>query len=189
MKILKAFVISFLVIVFSVNAVTKEELIEYANQQNDSKLIEILIKYGNVPGSPYLNVAMDAQDYFAVWLLIENGVDINSRLANSHQTVLERAILLGETALVEYFLSKNADPTRIRQNIENRTDHYMTTAVHDVIKYNRLDILILFYQYGVDLNEFCFYRNSIESTPLKIATEYKRNDIVAFLLSIGVNLN
>lgn len=199
MKKLSAFLILFLAITSFVNCTTREELQQYAIDRNDYQLMEVLMKYGDRPGYPILNCAMEATDYFAVFLLIEYGVDINSRFGPNTQTVLERAIGAGEIALVEYFLLKGADPTNTLKygqtytNSPYRYSDYVTTAIHDAIKLERLDVLILFAQYRVDLNKYCYerssnYQQAFKMTPLRTAIEYKKNDIASFLVSIGAKI-
>lgn len=182
-------------------SITQEELQGYAIKQNDRELIEVLFKYRTEDslGSSSLNLAMKAKDYFAVFLLIEYGVDTNSRLRNTDSSVLEMAIEYDEISLVEYLLQHKADPTNPRKYEEvvslspNRSSNYVSTAVYDAIKLDRLDVLILFAQYGVDLNKPCHERTSsfllnYKKTPLKMAIEYNNKDIAAFLVSIGAKL-
>lgn len=198
MKIIKALVISFLAIACSVNSVTQEELLQYAINQNDSQLIEILFKYGNNYEKPMLNRAMEAKDYFAVFMLVEYGVDVNSRSGhppstNHGRSVLEMAIISSEVPLVELFLLHKADPTTSFKSYPERNTTHITTAVYDAIINNRLDVLILFAQNNIDLNKICLdvigpYSQGYKQTPIQVAVEHKRKDIVAFLVSVGAKL-
>jgi len=163
-------------------SVTQAELERFAIRNNDSELIEILMKYKNTPDQPALNEAMYERNYFAVFILVENGVDINSRAKNTVKTALEMAIEFGESSLVEYFLIKNADPTIFRN--APHVPNY-ATAVHDAIIADRLDFIILFVQYGFDLNKKCFAGTW---SPLQLAAQNNRKDIVTFLVSIGAKL-
>lgn len=160
-------------------SITQAELERFAIKNNDSMLIDILMKYKNTPDRPALNAAMKAKDYFSVIILVECGIDINSRGKSYDKTVLEMAIESGEMSLIEYFLIKNADPTLFRasQNIPS--------AVADAIIENRIDVIILFAQYGIDLNKKCFLKTW---SPLQLATQYNRREIVEFLISIGVEI-
>lgn len=193
------FIAFFCVSFTPVQSVTLEELQEYAIKQTDSNLMEILINYGDSDASPVLNRAMQAKDYFAVSVLISCGVDINSRSENG-ETVLEMAIDRGEIPLVEYFLMNNADPTnqqkqqrKISSSPLRRTDYYLTAVYYAIMK-DRLDVLKLFTKYGVDLNKVCYeitsstYEKKNKQTPIQVAIEMKKKNLVAFLLSIGVDV-
>ena len=89
----------------SLHSITQEELQEYAINQNDSDLLDVVFKYPGSQKQPSLNLAMYAKDYFAVFMFIEYGVEINSRFdvvvekltddllkIGTGQTVLEMAI-------------------------------------------------------------------------------------------------
>lgn len=198
MKILKAMTVLFLVIVCSLHSVTQEELKEYAIKQNDSQLIEIIFKYGNIKEQPILNRAMEAKDYFSVFMLVEYGVDINSRsgnppITNHGRSVLEMAIVFCEIPLVEFFLLHKADPTTTFRSYPSGSITNITTAVYDAIINNRLDVLVLFAQNNVDLNKICLevilpYSQGYKQTPIQVAIEHKKKDIVAFLVSIGAKI-
>ena len=80
---------------------------------------------------------------------------------NPSLTVLEMAIESNEIALVEFFLTKDADPTNPRKySVRNGNNGingiFVTTAVYNAIMHERLDVLILFVQNNVDLNQICF---------------------------------
>lgn len=161
--------------------------------------ISLLLAYGVEINSregiaPYPRNGNGASPPYEEFRLSSNG---------RNNTVLEIAVAEGETALVEYFLLNGADPTvpfqvtAYKSNppyVERWTEQYITTAVHDAIFYNRLDVLILFDQNRVDLNKICYEkqdsRNSFryKKTPLQVAIDYKKKDIVAFLLSIRVQI-
>lgn len=210
-KILVSLSLAFLCFLATpLKAVTTEELQEFAIRNNDSELIEILMKYSYSKENPILNTAMINKDYSAVFTLVEYGVEINSRSgippyningSKYSSTVLEMAIRENEISLVEYFLFNKADPTNRFHTYETKIDYvpykssrtdYITTAVYDAIMLGRLDFLILFVQYGADMNKPCYettYSNKIISkTPLKVASENKQRDIISFLLSIGVEI-
>ncbi len=197
----------------SLYSITQEELHEYAINQNDSALLDAVFKYAGSQKQPSLNLAMQEKDYFAVFLFIEYGVEINSRFESigeylthnllrigAGKTVLELAIGLDEVALVDYFLLNKADPTSTRQFYEvvqgsSFKTNYITTAVYDAILHDRLDIMTLFVQYGADLNKMCYERQDYKSskpnliqTPLQAAIAHGRKDIVALLLSAGIEL-
>jgi len=108
-----------------------EELLQMAAQYSDADLFDILTKYGVDPAFPPLNKAMEAGDYNAVIILLEYGVNLNTRgpdtserwwahgetnmsairrLDNKRQTALEFAIERGEKELVKMLLAKGADP-------------------------------------------------------------------------------
>ena len=176
-SIKKALILFLFLSFFSIplHSVTLQDLQRFVIKKNDSELTEILMRYGDNPDQPALNAAMSMKDYCSVYILVEYGVDINSR-KKGEKTVLEMAIETGELSLVEYFLIKNADPTLFRSQY---------TAVSDAIIENRLDVLILFAQYSIDLNKKCFANTW---SPLQLAAQYKRRDIVAFLISIGVEI-
>lgn len=187
------------------HSITPEQLQEYAIRQNDTDLIEILMNYGDSKDNPVLNRAMKAKDYFAVIILIDYGVDINARdgkppTTNYGPSVLEMALAYGEISLVEYFLINKADPTSVVKRAPATTyhegknvHHLLTSAVHDAIFNNQLEVIHLFAQYNIDLNKICCevvcnYSGGYKQTPLQVAIEYKKKEIVAFLLSIGVNI-
>lgn len=196
----------------SVYSVTQDELLEYAISQNDEDLLEAVFKYPGSQSDPSLNLAMHAKDYFAVFMFIEYGIDINSRreclgenLSDNKfrigqgKTILESAIGDSEIALVEYFLLKGADPTIKRNYYEgiqgfNTKTNYVTTAVHDVIVQNRLDVMDLFVEYGFDLSKICYEIDSPPSkkpykmTPIQVAIFHNRREMVALLLSAGVEI-
>lgn len=198
----------------SLHSITQEELQEYAINQNDSDLLDVVFKYPGSQKQPSLNLAMCAKDYFAVFMFIEYGVEINSRFdvvvekltddllkIGTGQTVLEMAIEFDEISLVEYFLFKKADPTNMRtfhesfQGYGRIKDDYSTSAVYDAIICNRLDMIILFAYYGADLNKICYKVTNPKSskliltqTPLQAAIAHKRRDMVAFFLSIGIEI-
>lgn len=178
-------------------AITTEELLEYGMWSHDTELLDILMKYGwENPAKK----AMYQKDYFAVFILIEYGVDINYRESEHAQSLMEIAIIANEISLVEYFLIRNADPTshqkivgEIDQTQFRRSDYY-TTAVYDAIKSNRFDVIVMFEKYGVDLNKTCYeitystYKLPYKQTPIQFAIENKSSHIAAYLLSIGVKL-
>lgn len=212
----------FLCLLFTpLQAITHKELHEYAVSQKDSDLIEILMKYGDSESDPVLHRAMNKQDYFAVFILVECGVEISSRagmhpfqstydyVTKLHGTVIEKAVLENQMSLIQYFMTCKADPTiplvyytsyskdiRDRKGNKLRTEvirsDYMKTAVYDAILLNRLEVLVLFSHYGVDLHKICYEESStnkiIKKTPLQVAIEKKNKDIVALLLSIGVKI-
>ena len=98
-------------------SLTQEELKEFAIENNDSELIEILMKYSD--SKNILHRAMREKDYFTVFILIEYGLDVNHRYfnhgnqskENSNKTLIEMAVESNEISLIEYFLQKKADPT------------------------------------------------------------------------------
>ncbi|MFI0435858.1 MAG: ankyrin repeat domain-containing protein [Parachlamydiaceae bacterium] len=178
-------------------AITQEELQEFAVKNNDSELIEILIKYSD--SKDILHRAMNERDYFTVFILIEYGFDVNHRYFNhgnqskehSNKTIIEMAVEANEISLVEYFLQKKADPTLMCGYCEKKNNQYVlieSSAVYEAIMHERLDVLLLFYQYEVDLNKTCYWEHSIDGgvlTPLQIAIKYRKKDVANFLLSIG----
>lgn len=181
-------------------SVTQEELQEFAIRNNDLELIEILMKYSD--SKSILHKAMNDKDYFTVFILIEYGIDVNHRYFNhgnqrkdnSNKTIIEMAVEANEVSLVEYFLQKKADPTLMCGYCENKNNQYVlieSSAVYEAIMNERLDVLLLFYQYGVNLNTTCYWEHSIDGgvlTPLQIAIKYRKKDAANFLLSIGVEI-
>jgi hypothetical protein len=188
----------------SAYAITQEELLEYAINQNDGELLDAVFKHPGCEFHPSLNLAMDAKDYFSVFMFVEYGVDINSRRdcvgeylpkdqfrSGTGRTVLESAMFCEEIALVEYFLLKGADPTSKRSFQEGTLGtqgfvaktNYVTTAVYDAIVQNRLDVMMLFIDYGLDLNKICHEvkylsnKTITKMTPMKAALFHKRKDI------------
>lgn len=108
------------------------------------------------------------------------------------------AIDSGELSLIEYFLLHNADPTNqhhydYRYCANNVSfSHSITTAVYNAIMLDRLDLLILFAQYGTDYNKICYevksYAQNESLTPLQLAIRNSKKEIVSFLLFIGVDI-
>lgn len=196
----------------------EEHLLQKAIQYNDSDLYDIIQKYGLYPyGNPILNKAMEADDYLAVKILLEYGADINGRhyedildakgnkvTTGFGKTVLEIAIVKNDLSLVEYFLLKQANPLNKRKTTEtiyafpqkDEISYYTTTAVYEAIKLGRLDIIVLFKQYGADLNEICYEkdytrgnRNYHEQlSPIQAAAQFGKKDIVMFLISQKVKI-
>lgn|GEM_PF-5764167 len=204
---------------FLFSSVTPEQLQEFAIKQNGTALMEILMQYkGNCKEYPILNRAMEEKDYFAVFILVEYGIDIDSRFESVEEqkklflltinsegqeiymttciegegkTVLESAIESGEISLVEYFLLNKADPTHPRKVCsyscgypDSKSDYYNTTAIYDAIMLDRLDVLLLFAHHGADFNKACIG----SYTPIQLAISEGKRDIVAFLISIGVDI-
>ena len=181
-------------------SVTQEELQEFAIENNDSEIIEILMKYSD--SKNILHRAMSEKDYFTVFILIEYGLDVNHRYfnhgnqskENSNKTLIEMAVESNEISLIEYFLQKKADPTLMCGYCEKKDNGYVlieSSSVYEAIMHGRLDILILFYQYEIDLNKTCYWEHSINGgvlTPLQIAIKYRKKDVANFLLSIGVEI-
>lgn len=95
---------------------------------------------------------------------------------------------------------KKADPTNplknkiIKSNVPHREENYLTTAVYKAIMLDRLDILYLFYHYGVDFNKICNevrYTGGtfdIIQTPIQVAVANKNYEIASFLILIGVEI-
>lgn len=179
-----------------------EEIENYIANYSESNVVEVLLKYKI--SDQALNHAMVAKDYFSVVMLVEYGFDINFRtggipsspLHKYFLTIIELAIEANEINLVEYFLAKNANPISQFQYKELDQSITFKTAVYDAIFLNRLDIIKLFAEYGVDLNKICYMtssivgssRQSIRQSPLQTAVAYKRKEIAQFLLSIGVDI-
>jgi ankyrin repeat protein len=181
-------------------SLTQEELQEFAIENNDSELIEILMRYSD--SKSILHRAMREKDYFTVFILIEYGLDVNHRYfnhgnqskENSNKTLTEMAVESNEISLIEYFLQKKADPTLMCGYCEKKDNGYVlieSSSVYEAIMHERLDILLLFYQYEVDLNKTCYWEHSINGgvlTPLQIAIKYRKKEVSNFLLSIGVEI-
>lgn len=125
-------------------------------------------------------------------------------------TVLEKAIEFENIELIEYFLLKKADPLCRRKITDtfrknnpagsgfpgtSYTDQYETTAMYDAVKSGNLCAIILFDQYGIDLNAICYeeFSNNVQPrqvflTPIQAAIKFHHKDIVAYLLSKGVKI-
>lgn len=221
MKSIKKTLLLFVVLLsFScipLQAITQEDLIEFAIKNNDSELVDVLLKYGEKTNDPILNQAMRNKDYFTVFMLVEYGIDINSRsclegpfsisyngidkIILDNRTILEMALAAREISLVEYFLSKNADPTNsfnymeeipTYNNCDNEFFPAYKTAIFDAIILNRLEDLILFAQYDVDFNKICYSgfwgMGYFYYTPLQLAVAFRNKEVVNFLLSLGVEI-
>lgn len=190
---------------------------ETAVKNSDQRLVEILMKYKNSPSSPTLNQAMNAGDYEAVQILLEYGADPNSRCKNyterldngsptsvmTHRicgdgkSILEVAIERRELGLIDYILTKGADPTSTRSWIEeemvirNKQQQYIKkfdgtiSAIYDVIMLNDFETLRLFGERGADLNKCCL--NNL-FTPLHVASIYQKRNCIEVLLSFGVDI-
>lgn len=189
---------------------TDETLIERAVENNDYQLIDILMKYPALSYSPVLNQAMNAEDYTAVQILIEYGVDINSRsksftnctnesikahknyIDGDGKTILEVAIERNELGLIDFFLSRGVDPTLLREWRERDYNHRILeqgkkSAVADVIELGRADILQIFGENGVDLNKPCVISGS-KITPIERAHALKNKKCIEVLLSFKVKI-
>ena len=107
------------------------------------------------------------------------------------------AIEASEINLLEYFLAKKADPTK-EFYYKEHTIQYIKTAVYDAIMLDRLDIIKLFAEYGIDLNKNCYTRCAVGGsnvlnlpfyqTPLQAAVAHKKTEIAKYLISIGVDI-
>lgn len=176
------------------HASTQNDLQKYAGENSDPDLLEALLKYGSSSSDPALNVAMLYQDYDAAYLFVEYGMDINSRGTGPYYpTPLEMAIAQNEMQVVEYLLQHEADPTTPKMSVNSQyilVIVYTTTAVYDAIMDDNVNLLMLFHAYGADLDKPCYgARTKIgqyQLTPLQIATQYQKKDIVAFLISLGI---
>lgn len=76
-----------------------------------TKLVEIIIKYGNNPdGLPPLLYATKKGDLEAVKLLIQHGADPFTREGKDGRTALYFAVLSKSPQMVEFFLNQKLDP-------------------------------------------------------------------------------
>ena len=100
-------------------------------------LVDVLLKYNNTPTYPPINQAIDAKDYDAVQLLIDNNANLNTRgpqtrieyllridpfktattkkmATNEGKTVLETAVEHRKKSIISFLLKKGADPYSLR---------------------------------------------------------------------------
>ena len=86
------------------------------------------------------------------------------------------AIEYGHLNIVEYLLSKGADP--------NKTEPKLQTALQEAIVQKNLEIIKVLVQNNADVNSY-----HLETTPLLLAIEQNSFDIVQFLVENGADIN
>jgi ankyrin repeat protein len=198
-----------------VSCLISEASAENTKNQAPLTIVDVLMKYGiGGPAYPALNLAMEARDIEAVKLLIDHGVDINTRPPgktysygkrmspyNQGQTVLEIAVERGDKSLLEYFLKKGANPHLTRfvalyihsidpnGTIKGELVNHTCTAVYDAIRSGHIEILSILLEGGASINEPCLISERREErTPIQAAILLNRKNMVEFLLSKGAKI-
>ncbi|MBS0634546.1 MAG: hypothetical protein JSR37_03690 [Verrucomicrobia bacterium] len=209
---------------------TEQTQAESAQKQTAHlELVDVLLKYSKIPGHPPLNVAMEVGDIDAVKLLIAHGCDINSRLpkknyylthssgfskrtqtcTNDGQTVLEKAIEIGDKKLIKYFLAHGANPNLFRfvgvygkfeengEVISGESIGHSCTAIFEAIRSKDIKILSVLVDHGVDINDICVhdYRgfHGVSLAPLQVAIQEAsirggNKEMIDFLISKGARI-
>jgi hypothetical protein len=194
-------------------APTDALLLSMAQQGDHRELAEVLLKYGKDPQYPALNQAMDARDFSAVRVLVDHGVDINSRDNRCKEqgsiavgsdvilgvwqgkTVLETAIALQNYDLIEFFLLHKASPHVTRSmahTYRNGTAWWDVTALYDAINIRDFECLEMLFSHGADVNATCYTSRHSgcmqeKKAPLRIAVDCSDPELVEWLLDHGAN--
>ena len=118
-----------------------------------------------------------------VKLLIENGADLNGRVAYG-DVALIKADEHGNDDVLEYLIRQGADV--------NAPNYFGVTPFIGLCGRGRLNLVQLAIQHGADVNS-CFVAKGGEGagkmnlSPLQAAASYGRRDVVELLLSHGAN--
>jgi ankyrin repeat protein len=164
-----------------------------AMQYDRSDLVLFLLEHGADPnlegasGKTPLHMLSDCRaDCILVVAqsLLERGADVNA-LDKDHQTPLLLAARYERSDLVRFLLEHGADPNL--EGAGGKTPLHMLSG-HRVSDYHRADY-ILVAQLLLERGAYVNARDDDHQTPLLLAMQYDRSDLVRFLLEYGADPN
>ena len=117
-----------------------------------------------------LHFAVESDNLEMVKLLINAGSDVNSVAMNS-LTPLFSAVATGDIEIVKFLVSSGAD-LKCRNQQQD-------TVIHLAIKLGNIELVRFFASKGVDLTA----KNDKGQTPVIVAKNYKKDDIMQFLVT------
>ncbi len=175
---------------FAFSTVTSDEIKKHIYDCNDYEVIKKIINecwLDNI-----IETAMQEKDLSTIICFVENGLDINKRF--NDKNLLEMAIEQNELHLVDYFLSKGADPFSEHWSQYSQWITVIKTPIYDAINLNRIEIVKLLGDYGYDFNAFCYQKTNglsgeaVVLTPIQLAVSQRYSEIAKYLISIGVEI-
>ena len=158
----------------------------FSTEQDDLKqsyfeLIKSIIKQGgagikksNAHNITPLQYAINGKNNELIKLLIENGIDVNTK-TQSGDPILH--LVINDLELAEFLIEKGADV--------NARDRYEKTALHLAAQNNNFELFKLLIQNGADVNA----RDRYEKTALHLAAQNNNFELFKLLIQNGANIN
>ena len=163
---------------------TPEDIYNYARQGNSDKLIAALKFtenrinwYKDDNGWNALHNAAYSGRFDCIGILINSGIDVNSKVDYDDDTALSFAAAFGYTEIVELLLNRGADI-----NIRNSANR---TALTYAVRNKHIECVTLLLNIGADIN----IRDNYDQTALHAAARNGHIECVALLFKYGAVIN
>jgi len=136
-------------------------------------------------GQSVLHLAASKGDARIIDVLIEAGADVNSK-DKYLETPINVAIVAGQTEIIKKLIENNARPDHKNINGNNALHIALTSGDFKMINFLLEENLFVGANIQ-DTQEYLDCQNKEGKTPLHVASEFNKGDVINFLLCAGVN--